>query len=68
MGELKRHRKCPGLWKACIELHQNCLPLPQLRATGTICADPAHSPPGSLSTPTHLNNSILAGPISTREQ
>lgn len=63
----ENHRKCSGLWKVYIVLHQNCLPL-QLHATSTICADPAHSPPGSLSTPTHLHDSILASTISTREQ
>lgn len=69
VGALRSHRKCSGLWKVCIVLHQNCLPPPpQLRVTGTICVDPAHSPPGSLSTPTHLHNSILACPISTGEQ
>lgn len=58
---IRKHWKCSGLWKVYTVLHQNRLPL-QLRATGTICGDPAHSPPGSRSTPTHLHDSIQAPP------
>lgn len=48
-------------------LAQNHLP-PKLHLTDTICIDPAHSPPGPFSTPTHLHTPSSASLVSTGEQ